>query len=306
MKNIEELKTALEGIFNAGVNFKLYLGVAAGNDLTYFHADLDAESTEGIYTSYVASIRQFFANDELTVQPLSEIDNRDSVILGYDLPDQPPAFPALLQLLNPDPVEFFSFDEYNIANVKTLAIKISSANASALFFKQLYPVSLIKQNQILLWKSGNRFEYVASDILRVSGGFDLMILENDFYISGFKKFEKAFGFDEIATRAQRQTAEAIIALGLVDDLKSHLIDGHAPKRDMLRVAQSEVLQLPIAQILAFATSNETKLGLRIVNGKIQLTSKESVKRLVKLLNDDYLKSGLTQNDYDSLAKNKLI
>jgi len=40
--------------------------------------------------------------------------------------------------------------------------------------------------------------------------------------------------------------------------------------------------------------------------RIQLGLKESVKRLVKLLNDDYLKSELTMNDYDSLAKNKMV
>jgi hypothetical protein len=305
MKNIEELKATLEGIFGAGVNFKLYLGVATPDGFKYFHADLNRTSTDAICSSYVASIRTFFANAELSVQLLSEIDNRDNVILGYDFPEEPQAFSGLRELRDAPAVDFFSFDQYNISDVKTLVIKISSAVSSVLFFKQLYPVSLIKQNQILVWKSENRFEYVASDILRISGGFDLLLLEDEFYISGLKKFEKSFGFDEIAKRLQRETAETIIALGLVDDLKSYLIDGHAPKRDMLRVSRSEVLQLPIQQIILFATSIEAKLGLKIVNDKIQLTSKESVKRLVKLLNDDYLKSGLTQNDYDSLAKNKL-
>lgn len=305
MKNIDELKAAVEAVFALDVNFELFLGVMVEQNLTYFRSDLNDSSTRAICGSYVCGVRNFFSNEDLSVLPLSTIDNRSDVLIGYDLPDRPVGFDLLVDLLAAQP-EIFSFDQYDISNIKALAIKISSVNSSVIFFKQLYPVSLVRQNQIMMKKIGNRFEYVDGDILKITNGFDVMLLDNEFFITDFKKFEKSFNFDEISKRVQRQTAQSIIDLGLVDDLRSYLIDGHAPKRDMLRVATSEVLLMPVDAIILFATSIQAKTGIKIANNKIQLGSKESVKRLVKLLNDDYLKSGLTTNDYDSLAKNKMM
>lgn len=305
MKNIDELKAAIEAIFVLDVNMELSLGVMVDQELTYFRSDLNDESTRAICASYVGGVRSFFNNEDLTVLPMSTIDNRADVLIGYDLADQPAGFDAIADLVTAQP-EIFSFAQHDIADIKALAIKISSINSSIIFYKQLYPVSLVRQNQIMMKKVGNRFEYVNGDILKITNGFDVMLLDGEFFITNFKKFEKSFGFDEIAKRVQAQTAQSIIDLGLVDDLKSYLIDGHAPRRDMLRVATSEVLNLPADAIILFATSIQAKTGFKVENNKIQLNSKESVKRFVKLLNDDYLKSGLTMNDYDSLAKNKMI
>jgi Domain of unknown function (DUF4868) len=305
MKNIDELKIAVEKIFSADVNFELFLGIMVGQNLTYLRSDLNDVSTRAICGSYVGGVRNFFGNEDLSVLPLSTIDHRTDVLIGYDLPERPVGFESLAALLIGQP-EIFSFDQYDISAIKSIAVKISSVNSSIIFFKQLYPVSLVRQNQIMMMKVGDRFEYVDGDILKITNGFDVMLLDGEFFINDFKKFEKSFDFDAIAKQVQQKTAQSIIDLGLVDDVKSYLIDGHAPKRDMLRVAASEVLLMPINAIILFATSIQAKTGFKIENNRIQLNSKESVKRFVKLLNDDYLKSGLTMNDYDSLAKNKLM
>lgn len=305
MKNIQDLKAEIEKIFADGVNFEVFLGVEEGGQLVYLKGDLDNESTRGICVTYIESIRSFFANDVLTTLPLSEVDARSDVLLGYDLPDKPADFNVLEVLLATVQIADFSFDNHEISDVKSIAIRISSATSKVLFFKQMYPVSYVKQNQIMIWKAGDRLKYLGGDVLKISGGFDLILFDNYFYINGFKKFEKSFKFDVIAKKIQMQTSRDIIALNIVDDVKSYLINGDAPQKDLLRVAKSEVLALPPATILHFALSIQGKLGFHIVNNRIQLNSRDSVKKLIKLLNDDYLQSALTQNDYDSLAKNKI-
>lgn len=54
-------------------------------------------------------------------------------------------------------------------------------------------------------------------------------------------------------------------------------------------------------IIAFVENNPT-YGLLVVDGKIQLKSKISLRYLFKLLNEDILKSELTQTVYDTRAK----
>ncbi|MBB5369325.1 MULTISPECIES: anti-phage protein KwaB [unclassified Janthinobacterium] len=305
MKNIENLSAGLEAIFVDGMNFEVFLGVEENGELIYLRGDLDQKSTDGICESYVESVRKFFKNDALCTLPLSEIDARSDVLLGYDLPDKPVDFKPLEDLLVAQNVGDFSFKNHEISDVKTIAIRISSAVSKVIFFKQMYPVSYVKQNQIMLLKAGDRLTYLPSDVLKISGGFDLILFDDYFYINEFKKFEKSFKFYVVAKQIQRKTSNVIIALNIVDDVKSYLLNGLAPQKDFLRVAKSEVLALPPATILQFAVLNQSILGFNIVNSRIQLTSKDSVKKLIKLLNDDYLKSTLTQNDYDSLAKNKM-
>jgi hypothetical protein len=305
MKNINELRSIIDETLGTDINFEVFLGVIENNSLVYQRADLDNDSTQGICLSYTANIKSFFANADLTTLLMTEIDDRANVLIGYNYPEVPKNFTALDQLSNSEEIEIFSFGKHHLSDVKSIAIRIATVIRKIVFFKQMYPVSLLKQNQIMLWKTGDRLHYLDSDVLRISNGFDVLLIDNVYYINDFGKFEKSFDFQEIADANQKKTAEAIIALGFVNDLKSHLINGEAPRRDMMRVGGSEVLSLPVNLIIEFAKSMQDKLKFDIVENKINLNSKSSVKRLIKLLNDDYLLSSLTQIYYDSLAKNKM-
>ncbi|MBG6077971.1 anti-phage protein KwaB [Polaromonas sp. CG_9.11] len=309
MKTIKEVRDLINNTLAEQLNLYLYLGVKDkdinNKELKYFHADLDAKSTESILKEYTTSIKSYYSNNDLSLLPLSEVDARSDVLLKYDFHEQPAAFPHLLKLCDKQNAPIFNFADKGILDVKTLAIKISSAKTSILFFKQLYPVSLVKQNQILLMKFDERFQSVESDILKISGGFDLMVLGNDFYITSLKKFESSFNFFQIAKDIQQKTSKNILALGIVDDVLNYLADGIVPKRDMFRVAKSEIVNNGGIGILNFVINNKTRFKLSVVNGKIQLTSKESVKTFIKMLNDDYLKSDISGYNYDSLAKDKM-
>jgi len=226
-------------------------------------------------------------------------------LILYDLQEQPAEFAQLVALQNESEPDFFSFDENAVGDIRTIAIKIASAEQSVVFFKTFYPVSLVKRDQILLYKLENRFTVFDGDIIKVTPGFDLLLADDEFYINDFAKFEKAFSFTEIAQSAMLAVVQSILALGIVDDVKGYLVACAAPKRDILRAGQSEVLQLGTAVILAFATQKANKIGLKIVNGQFQLSSRESVKKFYKLSNDDYLTSGLTAFEYETLAKNKM-
>jgi len=157
-----------------------------------------------------------------------------------------------------------------------------------------------------MMKVGDRLEHLDNDVLKLTSGFDVLFYDGGYYINGFKKFEKAFKFDAIEAKLRDEATAKIFALNICEDLQAHLANGVAPARDYIRVAKSDVLNLPVTTILEHAANLEGKTGLKIINGKIQLTSKKSVKVFMKMLNDDYLRSELTNYDYDTLAKNKLV
>jgi hypothetical protein len=305
MKTKQQLKDYLDAIFVDGVNMKLYFGIGAGAARTYKFADFDDRATNAVLANYVAGIREFFERDELQTVPLSQLDQRSDALVMYDLQEQPVEFTQLRALQNEDEPDFFSFNENTVGEIRTIAIKIASAQQSVVFFKTFYPVSLVRRDQILLYKLENRFTVFDGDLIKVTPGFEVLLADGEFYINDFAKFEKAFSFTEIAERAMLSVVQSILQMGIVNDVKGYLAACAAPKRDILRAGQSDVLRLNSAVILAFAAQKAEKIGLKIIDGQFHLSSRDSVKRLYKLLNDDYLTSGLTAFEYETLAKNKM-
>lgn len=305
MKTKQEINDTLNAIFADGVNMKLYFGLGSGVARLYKLADFDDGATQRVLANYVAGVREFFERDELQTMLLSQLDQRSDALVMYDLQEQPAEFAQLESLQNGAEPDFFSFEENSVSDIRTIAIKISSAQKSVVFFKTFYPVSLVKRDQILLYKFENRFTVFDGDIIKVTPGFDLLLVDGEFYINDFSKFEKAFSFTEIAERAMLAVVQSILEMGIVNDAKGYLAAFAAPKRDILRAGQSDVLRLEATAIVAFATQKGEKIGLKIIDGKFHLTSRDSVRKLYKLLNDDYLTSGLTAFEYETLAKNKM-
>lgn len=60
-----------------------------------------------------------------------------------------------------------------------------------------------------------------------------------------------------------------------------------------------------ADIMNFVEQNLQKLNFKIEDGRILIDTLQSLNCLYKLLNDDYVSSKLTKNDYESIAKNKI-
>jgi hypothetical protein len=305
MRSIDEIRAAWEGLLAQGINFTLYLGLGDSDHRQYLRADFDDGAMDAVSQSYIASIRRYL-QDELSTVLLSALDDRANALVCYDLADAPAEFAALARLTqDPEPATFM-FADHEFSEIKTMAVKVSSAAGSVVFFKPFYPVSLVKRDQILLVKgAASRFELVDKDILKLTGGFEVMLMDGEFYINGFAKFEKAFAFDAIAARAMNAVTATIVALNLVEDAKGHLAACAAPRKDIIRAGRSPVLAMQAATILAFVTAKQQQIGLKIRGGRVVLSSKESVRRLFRLLNDDYLTSELTRLEYETLAKNQL-
>jgi len=304
MKNIDDLRAAMNAVMQGGMNFTIHLGVDDGGGLNYYQADLEENATKAIAADFLGPLEKWFKNEDLTVVPLSGVDQREEVLYHYDLAEKPDGFDPIAAAL-PANQPLFSFQDYDLSDVKSIVVKVAVVGSVLLFFKHVYPVSLVRRSSILMMKVGNRLSHLDDDVLKLTSGFDVLFFENEYYINGFKKFEKSFKFDVIEQKVRADATAEIVALGICNDSKLHLANGVAPARDYIRVAKSDVLSLPAATIIAHAATLEDKTGLRIVDGKIQLTSKKSVKVFMKMLNDDYLRSALTNYDYDTLAKNKL-
>ncbi|WP_159875949.1 anti-phage protein KwaB [Aquitalea denitrificans] len=308
MKTIEELKASLAAILHSeGINLKLYLGTGGSEERIYRLADFDDGATELVCRNFVQSVDVFLDNDNLATLPLTQMDHRAETLFMYDLEERPAEFAKLAAISLENNLETFNFVEHGLSTVTSIAIKISSAHNTVVFFKKFYPISLVKRDQILLIvKDDTRFSILDRDILKVTGGFDVVLVDGQFYINDFGKFEKSFAFEQIAKNAMQDVTNKIMALGLVNDTKGYLAECQASRKDILRAGKSRVLEIDVGTIISFVQARQSQIGIKVADGKLLLSSKASIKQLYKLLNDDYLTSQLTHVEYETLAKNELV
>lgn len=301
MKTVEELRNSLEEILGEGLNIRVYLGVGKHPEREYLRANVSPDDAAILCEQFVGGLRRYFENEDLETFELSRLDERANALYAYDLEEQPEEFGAIQQLHDGAEPALFTFQDRAISDVKALVVKVSSPTTSATFYKQVFPVSIVRREQILLsWRS-NRFEILNEDVLKILPGFDMMLIGDEFYVSSLPRFEKEFAFERVAKKAMNVVVQMVVALDIVEDVKGYLANLDLPKKHVLRAKHSPAFQVEAQAIIAFV-DNHPAYGLRVVDGKIQLKSRNSVRHLFKLLNEDILKSELTQTIYDARAK----
>ena len=158
-------------------------------------------------------------------------------------------------------------------------------------------------------KSGTQFDIVCDDILRLDMQIDALLIENDFYILNLKYLDNNKEFATIIINRAEKSVDKIQELELVDDieeLRNRLLELSFSRRLMRAFDSSPVTEMPKNIVLDFIRNHDKlKNILKIENDKIKLSSKKSQDSFVRLLNDDFLFSKLTQNDYESMSKNIL-
>lgn len=305
MKTVKELRNRLEEILGEGLNIRVYLGVGRHLEREYLRANIPPEDAAILCIQFVLGLRDYFSARDLETLELSRLDERANALYVYDLEEYPQEFGVIQELHEGNEPAFFTFQDHAISDVKSLVVKVSSSTASATFYKQVFPFSVVRREQILLSWRKERFEVLNEDVLKILPGFDVMLMDDEFYVSSLSHFEKDFSFERIAKKAMDDVVQTVVAMDLVNDVKGYLTNLDLSKKHVLRAKHSPVFQMQSQAIITFVENHPT-YGLHVVNGKIQLNSRNSVRYLFKLLNEDILKSELTETVYDSRAKDLFV
>jgi Domain of unknown function (DUF4868) len=137
-----------------------------------------------------------------------------------------------------------------------------------------------------------------------------MMVDNHLIVLKLNTLERFFGFEQVIRNQAQYTISMVEESNIMDDITQlyELAENLSNARKLMRMQDSPVLHVPIADVISFIR-NHPELGGRIAfnddGTKVKLTTGVSKKLFLKLLNDDYLFSQLTELQYDSHAKGKL-
>lgn len=313
--NRDQLIERLSFLFqdDSPISLRLYFVVATQQEISLKLANVEPEVTTSLLSQFMTYIQEkIIENEELFFGNITEADNRRNSAYYYDLDQKPEGLSYLNTVLNEQQQVAFNFNTDDLNNIKAFVILIGNEENQISLYKKHYPINYLRRDSILrIFPSNERFEKVNTNILSISESFEFMQIGNDLIVLSVKVLEKYFGYESIIRGKAVENLELIQNTGLLVDIALlHTLARELKyaKRIVRIKSNTPVLQLPVNAVITFITNHPVlskKIRFNEAQTQIALDTKVSQEHFLKLLNDDFLKSELTNLFYDSQAKDTL-
>jgi hypothetical protein len=296
---------------------EIYFILKVGNETVLRFADIERESQLDLTRQFIGKVKTELIEDQnLNVISISDADDRTNVIYEYDLEEIPSELTIIDQIIEYEDIETFTFDNDRLEDIRGIIILISHNGENLVLYKKHYPISLFKKDSggfnIKRWGNQQRFTQLDEDIVKINISFDFFKFNNTLFIKDLKTLEKFFGFHDVIKRKAEFCLEKIVEAEILEnpeDLKTLMQDITFARKMTKVYSSSPVLgKIPTLAIISFVESYPSLKGKFEFNAnksRISLSTNISKQLFIKLLNDDFLQSELTNLYYASLAKDTL-
>ena len=312
----EKLKSEVKNIISDVCSIKLFF-ILKNEDKTLSCkiADLDNKNTDTeLKNMFIDYLKDTISNnDELSLCKLSTADERTNAVYEYDYEEFPEeiGFIRNFDINEAIKLEHFLFKEDNLSDLYGYIIYLGTMDKGLVMFKKHYPISLIKKGSFLLCKSNKRFvKFDGDDIIRINGTVQLIKVKDTLVVIDIKSFEKNFAFETLIHQRAEKTIAEIENIDLLEDIQvlKDSTEDPAYARKLSKVMDNSPiikLNIPNEKIIKFTQTTPGLIGKFKYSEdgkKIRLDTKVSKTAFIKLLNDDFLRSELTELYYASVAK----
>ncbi len=288
--------------------------------------DLENEETQlsvaDMFGEYI--INNIINNDDLSLCSISTDDERENAVYLYDYDEYSDELALVnnFRIIEPDTddpkvaFEKFNFRTDDLAKIYGFLVCYGSMEKNAVLFKKFYPISLIKRETYLLGavKSSSRFKKIEEDdILRLNGKFELFKIRDKLFILDIKciennlKFKKRVEKDANALISDINNIDILENIDAIADLK----DDNTTLRKLAKASKnSPILNTKKSRedIMSFIKADDkikSKFRYTDDGTQIILDTKKSKLEFLKLLQDSFLNSGLTNILYDVKTKDAI-
>jgi len=307
----EELINGLNSIVDRGVDLSTVVYAVLKETKEVKLLNIANNEIEYIQNMFLESIKSSILDVEgQSIVLVSEADDRSNTVFEYDL-DLPESLVYINTQLN-DGLPVFSFQDDDLANIETLLIEIGTEEHQLTLLKQLSSVEVFGRGGYMLWKANERLEKFEDKVLRFTSKFQAVKIDGALIFTDLKILERNHGFHEVIIREAQTSIEVLAHLNLLatTDGISDLLNNVSFARKVVKIRNSPVIRnnIPNDVIIEFTRTHPALIGKMNYNQnetQIILKTKISKELFVKMLDDAYLTSELTQQFYESKAKDEI-
>lgn len=150
------------------------------------------------------------------------------------------------------------------------------------------------------------FKKLENDVLTMDGTFDAIYCNDSLIFENKQNFEKALLYQEVKQAVAEETLNEIGGIGFVenfDQVRDFLKDDYHSINKLNKIKEK-----PYFRTLTFDVCKriihdyEVEIEIDEENNQFNITSKAQAKHFIKVLNDDYLKSEMTNLKYAANSK----
>lgn len=317
---IDEVKEAVSNILNQRISTQLYLILKDDQTFTMRIADMmEGETTQElqkIFKDFLVS--NLIENDNLVVKNLSTSDESQDTIYQYDYDSYPEELDLFHNFKIQDAIksDHFNFQTDSLNQLSGYILYLGTMDNGFILFKKHYPISLIKRSSFLLGaiKSKKRFEKLpGEDIIRLNGSAQLLRLGDTIFVLDLSVLERSMGFSALIQKAASEAINAIEDLEILDDIEvlRETLEEPSLARKLSKIKKSSpiftlgITKDEIIRFIAETPALKDQFKYNEDHSKIILTSKKSKRAFIQLMNDSFLYSKLTKQDYEASAKDNI-
>jgi len=314
--NYEELKEKIEKILTLeGIGLNVFFLLKAGQESNLKRADIIEDVKTNLIDAYKVSLKQIIENEDLSLINLSAADDRQSALYLYDLEVQPNIFDNFNKINNyedNDDIDTFTFETDKLTNLEGYYVLFGDHEHNIIIYRKQMPINLFKQGKIYLVKGHDtQFDKIDKEFLRVDTKIDIMNISSSIIINNIAILERHYEFKDIIENEANTTLTNISSIDILENIEvlEERVNDVKFARKLSKISSSSpVFSLPAAHIIQFVKDHDilgNEFRYNQTNNKIVLDTKKSQNYFLKLMNDDFLHSQLTNYDYMTPAKDRL-
>jgi hypothetical protein len=210
------------------------------------------------------------------------------------------------------PIPLFEFDTDNLADLEGYFISIGDFENNVILYRKQMPINLFRQGKIYLVKGHDtQFDKIDKEFLRIDTKIDVISAEDSIIINNISILERHYEFRAIIEHEAKASLENINGLDILENIEvlQERVSDTTFARKLSKISTtSPVFNLPTEHIMQFVRNHHilgNEFRYSDDETKILLDTKKSQNFFLRLMNDDFLHSQLTNYDYMTPAKDRL-
>ena len=207
MADVENLKNKISDIIDNFSGVKLFFFVKKENQIQTLESKVKNEALAKLKEGIIIRLKEdIIENEELSTPLLSNADERKNALylFDYDEKDHPEEFDWLKQakLTPPDNQKFYNVSD-DFSDIHAMAIVLYGNNSSIALYKHKYNLTILKKTPkaLNLFGYGDGLEEIKSDVLKIDFGFELLLIDDEFYVKNIRTLETSMRFHEVITKS---------------------------------------------------------------------------------------------------------